>query len=435
MSDTNAGRGEQTGAAQAETAPAEAAERDAFAVIEALNAENSQLKDRVLRTLAEMENLRRRTEREVSDSKTYAVTGFARDMLTVVDNLARALEHLPAEARAAADPQIQSVIEGVELTARDLEAMLGRHGVKRLDPKGQKFDPNFHQAIFEVPDETLPAGAVSQVVQSGWTIGDRVLRPAMVGVSKGGPKAAPREEKIAYIICNIRLGSPRRSDAKRGRKPLKSLEAAAKPALKDRDRRAVTRRRVRLIRPPFGRSGLAPGAIRSTPWKASRAGPPNVSASPDLSQNDRVGSLRFSPSETEEGGIAKRQREDRSGQFPFVTVLVQAHPGGVAVVEIDETGFGRRSVRSQQAPGIDQPDRHRRPKAPGLRMDRLIAVTGFVRHPAKRSAIAHPHREGLARPRHAGSIERGFDEDHAEFVAQGLLFGAVQEPGIIIDPV
>jgi molecular chaperone GrpE len=195
MSDTNAERGEETAAPQAESAPAETAERDAFAVIEALNAENSQLKDRVLRTLAEMENLRRRTEREVSDAKTYAVTGFARDMLTVMDNLARALEHAPAEARAAADPQIQSVIEGVELTARDLEAALGRHGVKRLDPKGQKFDPNFHQAIFEIPDETLPAGAVSQVVQSGWTIGDRVLRPAMVGVSKGGPKAAPKEEK------------------------------------------------------------------------------------------------------------------------------------------------------------------------------------------------------------------------------------------------
>ncbi len=174
--------------------PAETPERDAFAVIEALNAENSQLKERILRTLAEMENLRRRTEREVADAKTYGVTSFARDMLTVVDNLTRALEHLPAEARAAAEPQIQSVIEGVELTARDLEAVLGRHGVKKLDPKGQKFDPNFHQAIFEAPDETLPAGTVSQVVQSGWTIGDRVLRPAMVGISKGGPRAAPKEE-------------------------------------------------------------------------------------------------------------------------------------------------------------------------------------------------------------------------------------------------
>jgi molecular chaperone GrpE len=195
MSDVNDERAQATPpATPTETVAAETPERDAFAVIEALNAENSQLKDRVLRTLAEMENLRRRTEREVADAKTYGVTAFARDMLTVVDNLARALEHLPAEARAAADPQIQSVIEGVEITARDLEAVLGRHGVKKLDPKGQKFDPNFHQAIFEAPDETLPAGSVAQVVQTGWTIGDRVLRPAMVGVSKGGPKAAPKQE-------------------------------------------------------------------------------------------------------------------------------------------------------------------------------------------------------------------------------------------------
>ena len=194
MIDTNAERGPETSAPAAGAVQGEPAERDAFAVVEALNAENSQLKDRVLRTLAEMENLRRRTEREVADAKTYGVTGFARDMLSVVDNLARALEHLPAEARANADPHIQSMIEGVELTARDLEAALARHGVRKLEPKGQKFDPNFHQAIFEAPDETLPAGTVSQVVQSGWTIGDRVLRPAMVGVSKGGPKAAPREE-------------------------------------------------------------------------------------------------------------------------------------------------------------------------------------------------------------------------------------------------
>jgi molecular chaperone GrpE len=187
----------QAGTSSAEGARPETGEPDVLAVVEALNAENSQLKDRVLRTLAEMENLRRRTEREVSDAKTYGVTSFARDMLTVVDNLARALEHLPAEARASADPSIRSLIEGVELTARDLEAALARHGVKKLDPQGQKFDPNFHQAIFEAPDPTVPSGTVSQVVQSGWTIGDRVLRPAMVGVSKGGPKAAPKQEPAA----------------------------------------------------------------------------------------------------------------------------------------------------------------------------------------------------------------------------------------------
>jgi molecular chaperone GrpE len=199
MSNNNADRGAETSAQQAGTSPNEGArpetgEPDALGVIDALNAENIQLKDRVLRTLAEMENLRRRTEREVSDAKTYGVTSFARDMLTVVDNLSRALEHVPPEARASADPSTRSLIEGVELTARDLEAALGRHGVKKLEPKGQKFDPNFHQAIFEAPDETVPSGTVSQVVQSGWTIGDRVLRPAMVGVSKGGPKAAPKQE-------------------------------------------------------------------------------------------------------------------------------------------------------------------------------------------------------------------------------------------------
>ena len=178
---------EQAPATQAE------AERDGFAVVEALNVENAALKDRVLRTLAEMENLRRRTEREAADARTYAVTAFARDMLNVVDNLTRALESLPENARAAGDDVLKSLIDGVELTARDLSAALARHGVKKQEPQGEKFDPNFHQAMFEAPDETVPAGTVTKVVQSGWRIGDRVLRPAMVGVSKGGPKAVKAE--------------------------------------------------------------------------------------------------------------------------------------------------------------------------------------------------------------------------------------------------
>ena len=178
--------------AATDNAPADpvAAERDGFAVIEALNAENAALKDRMLRTLAEMENLRRRTEREVGDAKTYGVTALARDLLNVADNLARALDHIPAEARASADETLKGLIEGVELTARDFSAALARHGVKLLEPLGEKFDPNFHQALFEVPNELLPAGTVTQVVQSGWRIGERVLRPASVGVSKGGPKVA-----------------------------------------------------------------------------------------------------------------------------------------------------------------------------------------------------------------------------------------------------
>ena len=183
----------EAGAQEAAADPA-AAERDGFAVVEALNAENAALKDRMLRTLAEMENLRRRTEREVGDARMYGVTAFARDMLNVADNLERAIDHIPAGARAGADEALKGLIEGVELTARDLTAALARHGVKKLEPLGEKFDPNFHQALFEVPNEVLPAGSVTQVVQSGWRIGDRVLRPACVGVSKGGPKIAASGE-------------------------------------------------------------------------------------------------------------------------------------------------------------------------------------------------------------------------------------------------
>jgi molecular chaperone GrpE len=157
--------------------------------LETLQQENIGLKDRLLRSLAEMENLRRRTEREVADAKTYGIANFARDMLVVADNLRRALEHLPAEMRESADAAAKSLVEGVEVTERDFLSRLTRHGVKKLEPQGERFDPNLHEALFEVPDESVPAGTVAQVIESGYTIGDRVLRPAKVGVSKGGPKA------------------------------------------------------------------------------------------------------------------------------------------------------------------------------------------------------------------------------------------------------
>ncbi|MDB5559410.1 MAG: nucleotide exchange factor GrpE [Enterovirga sp.] len=168
----------ETGAQAAEQGPDRIAE---------LEAEKADLKERLLRTLAEMENLRRRTEREVQDARTYAVTNFARDMLTVADNIRRALENTPADA---AEGTAKPLVEGIELTERDLLKTLERHGVKRVEPQGQKFDPNMHQAMFEVPNEDLPAGTVTQVIQTGYAIGERVLRPALVGVSKGGPKAA-----------------------------------------------------------------------------------------------------------------------------------------------------------------------------------------------------------------------------------------------------
>ncbi|WP_375466294.1 nucleotide exchange factor GrpE [uncultured Methylobacterium sp.] len=158
------------------------------AALAAMTAERDELKDRILRTLAEMENLRRRTEREVADGRTYAVTNFARDVLNVADNIRRALDSVPAEAREVAEGALKGLIDGIELTERDLAKTLERHGVKLVEPKGQRFDPNRHQAMFEVPDAEVPSGTVVQVVQSGYVIGDRVLRPALVGVAKGGPK-------------------------------------------------------------------------------------------------------------------------------------------------------------------------------------------------------------------------------------------------------
>lgn len=155
---------------------------------EALVKEAAEARDKMLRTLAEMENLRKRTTREVADARIYGITGFARDVLEIADNLQRALDAVPAEARANADPGLKALIEGVELTERSLHNTLEKNGVKKLDPSGGKFDPNFHQAMFEVPDSSVPAGTVVQVVQAGYTIGDRVLRPALVGVSKGGAK-------------------------------------------------------------------------------------------------------------------------------------------------------------------------------------------------------------------------------------------------------
>jgi molecular chaperone GrpE len=146
------------------------------------------LKDRLLRALAEMENQRRRTERDLADARAYAISAFARDLLAVADNMRRALEAVGTDARVNADPGLNSLIEGVELTERELINALERHGVKKIEAEGGRFDPHRHQAMFEMPEPSVPAGTVVQVVQPGYTLGERVLRPAMVAVSKGGPK-------------------------------------------------------------------------------------------------------------------------------------------------------------------------------------------------------------------------------------------------------
>ena len=191
MTDTTAREG---AGVEPEGTPAAKPERTVEDVMDALVKESADHKDRWLRSLAEMENLRRRTEREVADARTYGVTAFARDILAVADNMQRAMQALDTELREKAEAGVKALLDGVELTERELLNVLEKHGVKKIEPMGEKFDPNFHQAMFEVPDTSVAAGTVVQVVQPGYTIGERVLRPALVAISKGGPKPVPAND-------------------------------------------------------------------------------------------------------------------------------------------------------------------------------------------------------------------------------------------------
>jgi molecular chaperone GrpE len=166
-----------------ETAP----ERDAAAV---LASELAATKDQLLRTLAELENTRRRARKDVEEAGKFAIASFARECLSIADNLARALGAVPPEARGQ-DDMLKALLEGVELTERELMALFERQGMRRIDPKGERFDPNLHQAMFEVPAVPEQDGQVVQVVQPGYTLSGRLLRPALVGVAKaanGGEK-------------------------------------------------------------------------------------------------------------------------------------------------------------------------------------------------------------------------------------------------------
>ena len=182
-------------------------------VLDKLRQENDELKDRTLRTVAEMENLRKRTAREIADARSYAIANFARDLLGVGDNLQRAIQAVPEEKRTTGSEDFKALFEGVELTERELLKAMTNAGVTKFDPKGEKFDPNFHQAMFEIPDENLPNNSVAQVVQEGYKIGERVLRPAMVGIAKGGPKFedAVVEEEPDTIEENLETENPNES--------------------------------------------------------------------------------------------------------------------------------------------------------------------------------------------------------------------------------
>jgi molecular chaperone GrpE len=189
----NSGGPEQVDSAAAQQ-QAEAAESTQAALqqLAELKAENAELRDKLLRTMAEMENLRRRTEREKADTAKYAISDFARDTVSIGDHLRRAIEAAQKEPLEH-NPALKRLLEGVEVTERDLFKVLERHGITRFDPLGEKFDPHQHEAMVKVDVPGVPADIVVQVLHAGYKIGDRVLRPAAVIVAKGGTPARPPE--------------------------------------------------------------------------------------------------------------------------------------------------------------------------------------------------------------------------------------------------
>lgn len=165
---------------------------------EVLAAELADAQDKVLRALAEVENVRRRAQRDKEDATRYAIAGFARDMVGVADNLRRALDSITPQARAASEG-LNALAVGVEMTESAMLAALERNGVKPIDAVGQPFDANRHEALFEIPDDTKPAGTVLQVMERGYMLRDRLLRPAKVGIAKGGPRAEPRPDPAGEV--------------------------------------------------------------------------------------------------------------------------------------------------------------------------------------------------------------------------------------------
>jgi molecular chaperone GrpE len=155
----------------------------------------AEFKDRLLRTLAEMENLRKRTEREVTDARLYGVASFARDLLGVADNLSRAITHVPPDA---GDPAVKNFVLGIEMTEKELQAAFERNGLKRIAPgRGEKFDPHQHQAMAEAPGTDVAPGGIVEVMQDGYELLGRLVRPAMVVVAARGASAEPGQAEPA----------------------------------------------------------------------------------------------------------------------------------------------------------------------------------------------------------------------------------------------
>ena len=181
-------------ASESQTNKATLGDGDSLDPIEMLMAERDSLKDQLLRALADVENMRRRTDREMESARKYGHTGFARDLVGAIDNLARAIEAAPKSDEVPTADSLDGLITGIEMSWTEIQTTMERHGIRRISPKGEKFDYNFHQAMFEMPHAELAPGTVVEVVQHGYVLHDRLLRPAMVGVAKAADSQPDSKE-------------------------------------------------------------------------------------------------------------------------------------------------------------------------------------------------------------------------------------------------
>ncbi|MHA1601112.1 MAG: nucleotide exchange factor GrpE [Alphaproteobacteria bacterium] len=178
-----------TGAAESNVVDSAVTEASIEDLVERLEGEVAELKNQLLRALAETENLRRRSAREREDAVKYAAVPLIKDIIGVADNLRRALGSVPEDA-IEGNEQLKTLLDGVGMTEKELQSVFAGHGIERIEPMGGRLDPHFHEALFEVPDTSVPAGTVVRVLQAGYRLGERLIRPAQVGVAKGGPSAA-----------------------------------------------------------------------------------------------------------------------------------------------------------------------------------------------------------------------------------------------------
>ena len=200
----------------------------------ALQAELAALKDQLLRALAETENLRRRSQREREDALKYAAAPFMRDLIGVVDNLRRAMASVSPEALEA-DEHLKTLMDGLEMTETELATVFERHHIVKIDPLGERLDPHSHEAMFEVPDPESPSGTVVQVVQAGYRLHDRLLRPAQVGVAKGGPAPEPKAEAPAEEAARDEAGAPEPGPPRPEPEPRPEPRAQSQPGPKAAD--------------------------------------------------------------------------------------------------------------------------------------------------------------------------------------------------------